>query len=148
MALNKQERERLRAHCGELHDDDGVDPREYFQPHRSRDRDGRKTQQLCRQVQRILEQIFSGEIRDELLDSLRIVSVTSTAPSTLQVTLVADLPPERFDRKQIEARLDELSGWLRTEVAGAITRKRTPLLIFHLVGSRCEPPASRPEESR
>ncbi len=31
MAHDKQQRERLRALCGELHDDDGVDPREYFQ---------------------------------------------------------------------------------------------------------------------
>jgi len=134
MALDKNRREQLRALCGELHDDDGVDPREFFQPNRKRDKDRRKSRQLCRQVQKTLDLVLSGETRDELLGDLCIVSVTSSSDSSaLVVTVVADVPPDRFDRGQIEARLAMMSGRLRSEVAGAITRKRTPLLVFHVL---------------
>ena len=154
MAHDERQRERLRALCGELQDDDGVDPREFFQPIRKRDKARRKSKQLCRQVQKTLDLVFSGEMRDELLGDLRIVSVTSSADSSaLLVMVVADVPPDRFDRTQIEARLAEMSGRLRSEVAGAITRKRTPLLVFHLLAPESglpaapEPPAPTEEES-
>jgi len=138
MAHDKRHSERLRALCGELHDDDGVDPREFFRPNRQRDKARHKSQQLCRQVQRTLDLVLSGETRDELLGALRIVSVTSSEDSSaLVVTVVADVPPDRFDRAQIEARLAAMSGWLRSEVAAAITRRRTPLLVFHLLGPQC-----------
>src|SRR5258708_124356 len=101
MAYDERQRERLRALCGELHDD-GVDPREFFRPNRKREKDHRKSKQLCRQVQKTLDLVFSGETRDELLAALRIISVTaSTDSSALLVTVVADLPADRFDRAQI-----------------------------------------------
>ncbi len=147
MAHARKQREQLRAHCGELHDDDGVDPRDFFRPDRQRTKLDRKTRQLCQQVQQTLDQIFGGELRDDLLDSLRIVSVTPSASSTLLVTVVADLPPDQYDRPQIEARLAERAGWLRSEVARSITRKRTPLLMFHLLGPSSACDATRPEVS-
>jgi len=144
MAHEKSQRERLRALCGELHDDDGVDPREYFQPTRKRDKAGRKSKQLCRQAQKTLELVLSGETHDDLLGNLRIVSVTSSTDSAaLVVTVVADTSPDRFDRAEIEGRLMKASGRLRSAVAGAITRKRTPLLIFHVLGPQsATPPAA------
>ena len=148
MAHDERQRERLRALCGELQDDDGVNPREFFHPIRKRDNAHRKSKQLCRQVQKTLDLIFSGETRDELLGDLRIVSVTSSQDSSaLLVTVVADVPLERFDRTQIEARLAKMSGRLRSEVAGTITRKRTPLLVFHVLGLQSGLPASEEEES-
>jgi ribosome-binding factor A len=148
MAHDERQRVRLRALCGELQDDDGVDPREFFHSIRKRDNAHRKSKQLCRQVQKTLDLIFSGETRDELLGDLRIVSVTSSQDSSaLLVTVVADVPLERFDRTQIEARLAKMSGRLRSEVAGAITRKRTPLLVFHVLGLQSGLPASEEEES-
>jgi ribosome-binding factor A len=148
MAHEPKSRARLRAHCDEFHDDDGVDPREYFRPQRKPSKYDRKTRQLCQQVQQTLDQIFGGELRDELLDSLRVVSVDSTASSTLLVTVVADLPPQQFDRARMESRLSELAGWLRSEVAGAITRKRAPLLMFHLLGCGGTSATSSQEEPR
>jgi len=138
MALDKRERERLRALCGELHDDDGVDPREFFQPIRKRGKEHRKSKQLCRQVHKTLDLVLSGETRDELLSDLRIVSVTSADTSALLVTVIAEVPPDRFDRAEIEARLAKMSGRLRSEVAGAITRKGTPFLVFHLLEPKTE----------
>ena len=46
---------------------------------------------------------------------------------------------------KIEARLADRAGWLRSEVARSITRKRTPLLMFHLLGPSSACDASRPE---
>jgi ribosome-binding factor A len=155
MAHDERQRERLRALCGELQDDDGVDPREFFQPIRKRDKARRKSKQLCRQVEKTLDLVFSGETRDDLLGALRIVSVTSSADSSaLLVTVVADVRPDCFDRAEIEARLSKMSGRLRSEVAGAITRKRTPLLVFHVLGPQRgipvapEIPTKPEEESR
>lgn len=138
MAHADRQRERLRALCGELQDDDGVDPRDFFRTSRKRGKEGRKAKQLGRQVQKTLDQVFSGETRDELLAALRVVSVTSPDSAALLVTVQADLPAERFDRAEIESRLAQMSGRLRSEVAAAITRKRTPLLLFHLLGPRQE----------
>jgi ribosome-binding factor A len=129
----------LRALCGELHDDDGVDPRDFFRQNRRRDKDRHKSQQLCRQVQKTLDLVFSGDTRDALLATLRIVSVTSADASTLLVSVVADLAPDLFDRAEIETRLANMSGRLRTEVANAIIRKRAPLLVFHVVGPQEAP---------
>lgn len=134
MAHDDRQRERLRALCGEVHDDDGVDPRDFFQPTRKRDKDCRKAKQLCRQVEKTLDLIFSGEMHDDFLGGLHVVSVTSADSSALVVTVVADVPPEEFNRTEIEARLAKISGRLRSEVARAITRKRTPLLVFHVLG--------------
>jgi len=143
MALDDRQRERLRALCGELHDDDGVDPRRFFRPDRKRDKDCRKSKQLYRQVQRTLDLIFSGETRDELLAALRVVSVASGAgASALLITVVADLAPDHFDRPAIEAQLAQMSGRLRSEVAAAITRKRTPLLVFRVLGPQGEASAA------
>jgi len=148
MAHDKRLRERLRALCGELHDDDGVDPRKFFKSNRKRDKARHKSKQLCRQVQKTLDLVFSGETRDELLSELRIVSVTSSDDSTaLLVTVVAEVPPDCFDRAEIEARLAEMSGRLRSEVAGAITRKRTPLLVFHVLAPQSGIPNAGEEET-
>jgi ribosome-binding factor A len=46
MPSDPKRREELLAHCGELRDDDGVDPREYFKPAVSHGRQ-RKIRQLC-----------------------------------------------------------------------------------------------------
>jgi len=144
MALHRRQREQLRALCGELHEDDGVDPRHYFRPARQRDQDHRKSKQLCRQVQKTLDLVLTGETRDELLASLKIVSVLpGRDASQLLVTVTADVPPERFHREQIEAQLSLIQGRLRSEIAGAITRKKTPVLTFQILEPGLELQADR-----
>ncbi|QDT55363.1 ribosome-binding factor A [Caulifigura coniformis] len=134
MALHRRQREQLRALCGELHEDDGVDPRRYFRPARQRDQDHRKSRQLCRQVQRTLDLVLTGETRDELLASLKVVSVLpGRDASQLLVTVTADVPPDQFRREQIEAQLALVQGRLRSEIAAAITRKKTPVLTFQIL---------------
>src|SRR5687768_8096095 len=114
MTLDKRTRAQLRAHCLEFHDDDLVDPREFFRPGRARDNEHRKARQLCRQVAETLDQVLAGEMGDASLHSLRVASV-APAPdaSRLLVTLRAELPAEAFDAVDLARRLDEVRGWLR-----------------------------------
>ncbi len=135
MAHDKRKREQMRAHCGEIHPDDGLDPSEFFKPSRQRGKINHRSQQLYRQVAETLELVLSGETHDELLQSLHVVSV-APAPdaSRLLVVLRSDLPPELFDRTEIESRLARQSGRLRWAVAAAITRRKTPVLTFAITG--------------
>lgn len=135
MALDKRTREQLLAHCGELHEDDGVDPREFFKVGRQsgRTRTNRKTQQLCRQAAETLHQVFSGELGDEVLQSLNIVGVAPAPDSSrLLVTVQFAGPVEQFDVRLVERRLAACQSRLRCEVAAAITRRKAPALVFSI----------------
>lgn len=135
MTLNKRTRDEMRALCGEIHEDDGVDHREYFKSRKPRDKKCRKAMQLCHQVKVTLDLLLSGEFNDELLHNLQVISVTPAPDDTqLAVLLKADLPAEQIDTQKILARLATVTGLLRSEVASAITRKRAPKLMFHLAG--------------
>jgi ribosome-binding factor A len=98
-------------------------------------KDSRKAKQLCRQVAETLDLVLSGDSRDELLQSLHVLSVVPAPNSSrMLVTVSADLPPEDYNRRKILERLDEQTGRLRAEVAASIHRKRVPSLVFHVVG--------------
>ncbi len=133
MVLDKRVREQLQAHCGELADDDGVDPREFFKPPKPRSQHGRKTLQLCSQVAETLSMIFAGELDDDLLQGLRVESVVP-APnaSQLAVNLRTVEPCDEATQQAIRQQLARITGALRCEVAAAITRRRAPKLVFHL----------------
>ena len=134
MALNRRQREQLRALCGEIHEDDGVDPRKYFKPAREREQDDRKSRQLCRQVQKTLDLVLTGDAGNDLLSNLRIVSVLpGRDASRLLVSVSADVPREKFDRERIETQLALIQGRLRSEVSAAITRRKTPVLTFQVL---------------
>jgi ribosome-binding factor A len=98
-------------------------------------KENRKAMQLCRQVAETLDLVLSGDCREELLQSLHVVSVVP-APnaSRLLVTLDADLPTGEFDPRAILALLDRQQGRLRAEVAVSIHRKRVPTLAFQVLG--------------
>jgi ribosome-binding factor A len=135
MALDKRTRENMRAHCGEIHPDDGIDPQEFFKIDRNRGKSNHRASQLCRQVAETLDLVLSGEIHDDILQGLRVASV-APAPDTsrLLVALHCDLPPEQFDRREVESRLAQHTGQLRYAVAASITRRKTPTLSFVVIG--------------
>lgn len=122
------------AACGEFQEDDGVDPRTMQRPSRSRSRESRKTRQLCHQVRRTLELVLQGEFSDARLHNLQVLSV-EPAPncSQLAVTVATDQVTSGAELAEIGRRLDAVSGHLRSEVAAAIHRKRTPRLLFRVV---------------
>lgn len=142
MNRKRIQREQMHLLCGEVHPDDGQDPKEFFRKTTKRGGDQRKARQLCHQVADTLN-LALGEFGDELRD-LRIVSVEPAPDSTQLLVLVAPaLEDCALDRKRIEERLASIAGRLRTEVAAAITRKRAPKLLFQVVGLPAEEEGQR-----
>lgn len=134
MTLDKRMRENMRKFCDEIHEDDGVDPREFFRAERGARQPDRKARQLCRQAAETLDQVLSGEMHDRRLACLRVASVQPTPDaSRLLVTIVADCAPEEFCRTTTEARLQASAGRLRAAVAAAITRRKAPVLAFLVI---------------
>ena len=107
------------------------------QPHRP----DRKTLQMCSQVQRTLDQILSGELDD---DRLRDVYVSQVVPAPDAHCLMVSVSPlgfaKDFQPQIVLARLAEHTGRLRSELARAINRKKTPELVFRVVLAEDLPP--------
>ena len=134
MALDRRTRDRMLRHCGQLHEDDGVDPREYFKTESGRGKPNRKVLQLCSQVAQTLNLVLAGEFDDELLHNLQVESVDPTPDaSQLCVSVSCVVADETVDSQEILERLAKVAGRLRSEVATAITRKRAPKLVFRVV---------------
>lgn len=134
MTFDKRMRDMLRAYCADLGDDDGLNPRDDRRASDNSRRQSRKSKQLCRQVAEALDWVFSGDSRDELLQSLRVVAV-EPAPysSRLLVTVVSDLPARTTDSQSILGRLQDHAGRLRCEVAASINRRKVPTLVFQVL---------------
>jgi ribosome-binding factor A len=137
----------LKGLCAELTEGDGVDPHAFSRlamngaSRHGRCRPGldRKALQLCHQVAETLEEVLA-ECGDAVLQALRVLDV-EPAPdgSRLLVTVgVEALSNEKVDPDRVHDHLSRASGHLRNEVAGAITRKRIPVLVYRLVASPVE----------
>ncbi len=139
MSFDKRAREQMLAMCGEVHEDDGVDPRDFFKAGRGPRKQDHKAKQLCRQAVETLDQVLSGETGDRRLTCLRVVSA-QPAPdvSRLLVTVMADCAEDDFCREETEACLRASTGRLRTAVAATITRRKAPTLAFVLLGPDCQ----------
>ena len=133
MTLDKNQRAQMLRSCAELTEEDGVDPAEVRRTRR-RGRDRRrdyKARQLCRQVAQTLDLTLSGEFHDSLLQSLHVLEVSPTPDGgQLLVTLCADLPAGTASEAELLHRVERVAGVLRSHVAAAITRRRTPRLKF------------------
>lgn len=133
MPISKRKREELLALCGQLNEDDAVDPREFFRKkYRSKDS---KALRLCKQVADTLSLVLAGEIADELLQSLEVFSV-QPAPSTKRLLVVVRPLSDIRDKTtpdEIVQKLTSVSGVLRSEVAAAISRRKMPSLVFEVV---------------
>ncbi len=143
MTLDKRTRRELLAHCDQMHDDDGIDPRDFFKTDRIHSKEHHNLQRLCHQVAETLDQVLSGEIGDDLLQCLHVVSVRPAPDaSRLLVTLRAGCKRDEFDRDLLDDRLAACKGRLRCEIAAAITRRKAPSLMFNLIGPDCAQPMS------
>ncbi len=138
MTLNKRKRKELLALCGQLNEDDNVDPREYF---RQRNRnDSLKTLRLCKQIADCLAVVLASEFEDELLQGLAVISV-QPAPDAKRMLVVVQPDQhglESLSPQIVLARVQAVAGRLRTEVASSITRKRAPMLSFQVLWPRTE----------
>ena len=118
-----------RAKCARANDD-GPD---YVRDSRRRQQDN-KLGQMCRQVQRTISLSLSGECHDEVLNELCVHSVIP-APDAGRLLVQVYFPNPRAAVSLVDLlrRLEDVTAWLRREVARAIVRKRAPELAFQLI---------------
>lgn len=130
--MKKPLRKHIRALCADVHEDDGVDPRDLLKKYQEPPKTRRKAQQLCGQVAETLGLVLADS-HDDALNGLIVVAV-EPAPdaSRLLVTLRPSSPEAAFDPVEVLDRLEKASGRLRSEAAAAITRRKAPSLAFRL----------------
>ena len=109
---------------------------ESHSPHRP----DRKTLQMCSQVQRTLDQLLSGELDDDRLRDLYVSQVTPAPDANRLLVTVSPLGfAKDFRPDEILLRLAASTGKMRTELARAINRKKTPDLMFRVLLSEDVP---------
>jgi ribosome-binding factor A len=114
--------------CHELREEDGLDPRltRKKRTHPTRTRLG----PLCKEVARALQLELSA-LSDDCLNELMVSEVVPAPDATrLRVTVQLRWSADDPHCRLVEDRLGRLNGYLRASVAQAITRKRTPELVF------------------
>jgi ribosome-binding factor A len=125
MALDKEVVAQMRALCAEVCPEDG-------QPRRRNDRrprrKNRKTHQLCGQIRRAIDLSLAASA-DPVLRELWVVAV-SPAPDASRVRVqISTFDPELPPGIALAA-VKAATGWLRSETAQAISRKKVPELCF------------------
>ncbi|MBX2798220.1 MAG: hypothetical protein KTR31_11135 [Myxococcales bacterium] len=120
---------RMRELCAELGPDDGLTSHEIEKTHRPPSA-RRRLDRLAGQIARVVTLALASS-RDPLLQPLWIRRCEPFPDHTrfrLWVGLDGPVPPEEV--ADALARLEAARGWLRSEVATAIPRKRVPELLF------------------
>jgi ribosome-binding factor A len=136
MKRKQPSRKDFLSSCSEVGPEDGADPRIYFRK-RSETKLNRKALQLCSEVARVLSYVLAWELGDELLSSLCVESVVPAPDSSrLLVTVSVAAPPDANLIEEVLARLRQITGRLRAEVATAIHRRRVPELTFCAVARK------------
>lgn len=128
MNLPKKVREQMLEFCGSIHDDDGIDPKEVRKPKSNREKDRHRQLRLCRQVHHTLALVITNCVSSVV----RNLQVTNVLPGKNASYLWVEFQPDE-ELGRSEQTLDEvreLQGWLRSEIASAISRKQVPNLRF------------------
>jgi ribosome-binding factor A len=112
--------------------EDGNDPRAFHDRRADRPK-GRKALQLCGQIRDALAGVLAG-CSDRVLRDLTVVTV-EPAPHAgrLLVTVAVPGPADATDRSTAAEHLVRAAGWLRTEMAAAIHRRKAPELVFAVI---------------
>lgn len=126
-------RDQLLRNCADIHTDDGQDPKLYFRKGRRRAAN-RKTLQLCRQVAEALQLLLGGELADEVLRDLEVLTVTPAPDSSQLLVCVGPATGARLpDAAIVASRLNSAAGRIRAEIASVVTRRRAPRLLLQYV---------------
>ena len=133
MKISKKIREQMQKYCGSTGEDDFIDPRTFHEiTAHSSDHEARRLR-LCGQVARTLRSVLP-ESADALVREIEVQTVEPQGgKNTLRVVvrLPADLNSDkRVTMRELLQTLRRQEGWLRSEIASAITRKRVPRLSF------------------
>lgn len=120
--------------CAEFGPEDGIDPR-YLVKDQGRKIGHQNVLRMCNEVIKVLSLVLAGDMRDPVLQSLQVIDVTAEGNGQfLHVTV--GCPECGSEINEIEAldALTQVQGYLRSEIALCINRKRVPALRFHYVG--------------
>jgi ribosome-binding factor A len=131
MAFRKVSQKDLRSGCSEVGPQDGEDPR-YDRPEGPVKVPNRKALLLCGQIQQTLADVLAG-CADDLLRDLLVESVVPF-PTSVRL-LVTVRKPDDSDAATVSAHLEGARGLLRSEVATAVHRRKTPDLLFRVVSA-------------
>lgn len=129
MIKHRRKMSDAREYCEDIHEDDGCDPRRYFQAIVSDERK-RKTVQLCGQVGRALNLAFLG-LDSQIVSCLFVVKVVP-APTLMRLESIIDTTqvPPTVTSLDIHAELARVHRGLRLAVGAEISRKYVPELVF------------------
>ena len=107
------------------------------------------TRALCKQVQRTLSTVLSGECADPLLQDLLVLAVLPAPNAGHLLVVVTPRTVETTLAESLEC-LAKVKPMLRARIAQDTTRKRTPELSFDLLNkglASLEPPPPEDEQS-
>jgi ribosome-binding factor A len=123
-------RKQMHQSASEIGADDGIDPKEFFRKPGQRS-PGRKSLQLCSQVQQALYWVLGSECGDESLALLEVLSV-EPAPDSSRL-LVTLMTPEEMTIEEALENLQLAGKAIRSEVASAIHRRKAPELVYRVI---------------
>jgi ribosome-binding factor A len=116
-----------------LGSEDGIDPRDWdkadLPPVRNR-----KSLQLCRQVSDALHLAFAG-CGDSILNDLLVIAARPAPDSSRILVVVQSATGSGAEAGIVQAHLHRAIGMLRSSVAAAIHRRKTPELVFVVAGN-------------
>ncbi len=117
----------------ELTPDDGQDPKQFSDRRTWNDSThklSRKALQLCEQVKTSLHGIFAA-CADDVVRDLQILAV-QPAPNTGRLLIAVAVTPtaDAVSREAVVSHLHQVAGWVRSEVASAIHRRKAPELAW------------------
>ncbi len=123
-------KEQMQLSCREIGPEDGVDPAEVIRS-AFRRKTNHKSLQLCRRVERTVGYVLAGDLDDDRVRDMQVVSVVP-APNShhLLVTLEVPEPLPLEDLSALDVVLARYKGRIRTTVAHAIHRKKAPDLTL------------------
>ena len=116
--------------CHALHPDDGIDPRRLARAEEPRAPD-RATERLCGQVARLLSLALGGLAADDVLSCVDVLAV-HPAPDASRLRVLVTIRDPAAEPRRALAKLAAARGFLRSEIATGICRRRTPDLLFAL----------------
>jgi ribosome-binding factor A len=117
--------------------DDGVDVLKSGSSQRQSS--DRKTLQLCARVAEVLSLSLSGDGQDEMLIGWTVDAVVPVQGASLLLVLVRPLDPnDSTPTTNILSHLAAAKPRLRSEIARAIQRRKTPDLLFQVVSPTTE----------
>ncbi|AKT38460.1 ribosome-binding factor A [Chondromyces crocatus] len=90
----------------------------------------RKERQLCRQAHEALSEALAT-LNDSILLEVWVAAV-EPAPDGSRLAVIVQAP-RGAPLDEVKERLERVAGYLRSEVASAIHRKRAPTLVFQVM---------------